>query len=80
MNVDVPANSWEEELEEALRGLCELLTWLQKRAAAYLPEGDAEDLINDVLELLDGPEQRKVQRAARALLNEPQFPMPLRRR
>jgi hypothetical protein len=80
MNVDLPVNSWEEELEEALRGLCELLTRLQKRAAAYLPEGDAEDFINDVLELLDGPEQRKVQRAARALLNEPQLPIPLRRR
>jgi hypothetical protein len=80
MKVDLPGNSWEEELEEALRGLCGLLTRLQERAASYLPEGDTEHFINDVLELLDGPEQRRVQRAARALLNEPLVPVPPRKR
>jgi hypothetical protein len=79
MKTHPPAGSREEDLEEALRGLCSLVTKLQERAAGYLPEGEPDAFINDVLELLDGPEQRRVQRAARALLNETHVQIPLRR-
>ena len=74
-----PASSREDDLEDALRGLCEHLTTLQKRAAEYLPVGNTEAFISDILELLDGPEQRRVQRQARLLLNQTHVQIPLRR-
>jgi hypothetical protein len=79
MKTHSPASSREEDLEEALRGLCNLLTKLQQRAAEYLPEGDSDDFINEILGLLDGSEQRRVQRAARLLLNETHGQSTLRR-
>ena len=79
MKTHPPAGSREEDLEEALRGLCRLFAKLQKRAAGYLAEGDPKDFMNDMLDLLDGPEQQRVQRAARALLNETHVRIPLRR-
>lgn len=69
----------EHELEEALRGLCHHLTLMQLRASYYLPNGNAETFIDDILGMLDGPDQRKVQSAARKLLNEPQQHIRLRK-
>jgi hypothetical protein len=80
LKVHPPANSREEVLEHALRGLCDLLTKLQRRAEEYLAERDPAEFIDDTLELLDGPEQRRVQRAARVLLNEPHDQITLRKR
>jgi hypothetical protein len=71
--------SRERQLEEALRGLCQLITKLQHRAADHLPDGDADAFINDSLAYLDGPEQRYVQVEARQLLNEPHVQISLRR-
>lgn len=71
--------SHEHQLEEALPWLCNHITKMQHRAAEYLPDGDADAFINDMLELLDGPEQREVQRAARELLSEEHVQIPLRR-
>ena len=79
MKTHAPASTREEELEEALRGLCNHLTKLQQRAALFLPDGNPDDYISDTLELLDGPEQHRVQKAARVLLNEPYVQIPLRR-
>lgn len=45
---------------------------MQLRASYYLPDGNAEMFIDDILGMLDGPDYRKVQAAARKLLNEPQ--------
>jgi hypothetical protein len=70
----------ERRLEHAVRGLCNLITKLQIRAAEYLPDGDRDAFINDMLAYLDGPEQREVQSKARALLNEPHVQIPLRRK
>ncbi|MBV1692204.1 hypothetical protein KRR38_32215 [Novosphingobium sp. G106] len=61
----------EHQLEEVLRGMCHHFTLMQLRASYYLPDGNAETFI-DVLGMLDGPDQRRVQSAARKLLNEPQ--------
>ena len=58
----------EGALAGALRGMDGLLRRIQLRAAEYLPEGDPGDFINDVLELIDGPEQREVQGRAKELL------------
>lgn len=69
----------EHQLEDALRGLCKHITKMQMRAAEYLPEGDRDIFINDILELLDGPEQRRVQSAAKVALNEPYDHISLRR-
>lgn len=69
----------EHELEEALRGLCHHLTLMQLRASYFLPDGNADTFIDDILGMLDGPEQRKLQGAARRLLNEPQQSIALRR-
>jgi hypothetical protein len=80
VKVHPPANRREEELEHALRGLCDLLTKLQRRAAEYLAEGDPAYFIDDTLELLDSPEQRRVHRAARVLVNEPHDQITLRSR
>jgi hypothetical protein len=62
-----------------VRGLCNILTKLQKRTADYLPAGDPQAFIDDALELLDGPELREVQGKARALLHEFNVHIPLRR-
>lgn len=72
MTAHVRITSRERKLEEALRGLCDHLTLMQLRAASYLPSGNSEIFIDDILGLLDGPDQRRVQSAARKLLNEPQ--------
>jgi len=80
MSAHSPVTNREHELEEALRGLCHHLTLMQLRASYYLPDGNTETFIDDILGMLDGPEQRKVQAAARRLLNEPQQRIDLRRR
>jgi hypothetical protein len=49
---------------------------MQDRAAGYPPEGDSDAFIDDMLELLDGPEQREVQRAARELASEEHVQIP----
>ena len=68
------------ELGDAIRSLCNLLTKMQRRAVEYLqPEGDPVAFIDDILELLDGPEQRLAQGRARQLLNEPHEQITLRR-
>jgi hypothetical protein len=79
MTAHSPVTSREHELEGAIRGLCDLVTKLQHRAAEYLPEGNADHFIDDVLGLLDGPEQRRVQGAARRLLKEEHVQITLRR-
>jgi hypothetical protein len=71
MTVNPNVTGREHDLEDALRGMCNHLTRIQCRAAEYLPNGDADAFIDDVLGLLDGPDQRRVQSRARELLSEP---------
>lgn len=52
---------------------------MQLRASYYLPDGNAETFIDDILGTLDGLDQRKVQSAANKLLNKPQQRISLHR-
>lgn len=79
MTAHSPVTSRQYQLEEALRDLCHHLTLMQLRASYYLPSGNPETFIDDILGMLDGPDQRRVQSAARRLLNEPQQRIPLGR-
>jgi hypothetical protein len=60
------------ELREVVRDLNALIISAQETMTAYLvPDGiDADQAIERVIELLDGPRQREVQKAAFAALKE----------
>ncbi len=61
-----------KRLREAVRDLNALIIYAQETMAAYLvPDGiDADQAIERVIELLDGPRQREIQKAAFAALKE----------
>lgn len=63
----------EQRLEEALRGLSHHFTLMQLRASFYLCSGDPESFIEDILEMLDGLGQQRVQNAASKVLGEPGY-------
>lgn len=57
------------ELRAALADLNALVTKAQNILSAYLqPDGDTDEAVNSLLYLLDGPEQRQIQGAARDAL------------
>jgi hypothetical protein len=61
----------QRQLADALKGLNALVTDAQGLLEAHLyPDSsqDADQTVNRLLELLDGPRQRDVQKAARAAL------------
>ena len=71
MNMHASVITREEALEGALRDMDALLREMQLRAADYLPDGEAQEFISDMLELLDGPEQRRVQGRTQELITGP---------
>ena len=68
MHRSIHSSTCEQALEAALRDLETLFTKMQVLVSACLPEGDRQELLGDVIELLDGPEQRAAQARARHLL------------
>jgi hypothetical protein len=60
------------DMADALPELLKLIRRAQDRLTEYLcPEGsnDADECLNDMLEMFDGPEQRRVEQMARAALS-----------
>lgn len=67
-NVDCGAR--EEALEDALRDMDQLVTALQQRTGEYLPDGDTDQFVDDVIQLIDNPDQARIQEQASELLNK----------
>ena len=72
MNVSKHVNcgAREEALKHALRDMDQLVTALQQRTGEYLPDGDTDQFVDDVIQLIDNPDQARIQEQARELLSK----------
>jgi hypothetical protein len=67
---EMPAR--ESQLEAALRANAALRIHAERLIAAYVaPESDRPAIINELIVLFDGPEQREVERLAAEALGSP---------
>jgi hypothetical protein len=66
-----------DDLRAALLGTLGLIRRAQERLSTHLSpdsSGDDRECMNELLEMFDGPEQRRIEGAARAALSHPPLP------